>query len=393
MKYPSFDEAVRICLAEGKNCKIVKSDMSRAFRNVLMRKDQWYLLVMKAKHPLTKKTYYFMDKCLPFGSSISCAIFQRFSNAVAHLVKWQSKKANVNYLDDFLFTALLKKVCDKQVRIFLEICDKIKFPVALEKTVWGCTLMSFLGMLLDTENQLIGIPMDKIQKALGMVEYFLNKANKRAIVLQVQQLCGFLNFLCKAVVPGRTFVCRLYSNISSKLLPHHHVRITHENRMDLHVWKQFLMHPMVFYRSFLDTEEYSAVDVDMYSDASRNFKLGFGTYCGSDWMYGQWHEEFMVQAQPSIEYLELFAVCVGILNWIRNFKNRRIALFCDNETVVHMLNHATSTCKNCMVLIRIIVLECMVHNVKIRLKHVRTKDNGKADALSRLDWKRFWHLG
>ena len=48
VKYPNFEEAVRICLQEGRECYISKSDMSSAFRNEPMRKDQWYLLVMMA---------------------------------------------------------------------------------------------------------------------------------------------------------------------------------------------------------------------------------------------------------------------------------------------------------------------------------------------------------
>ena len=45
-----------------------------------------------------------------------------------------------------------------------------------------------------------------------------------------------------------------------------------------------------------------------------------------------------------------------------------------------------------MVLIRMIILESLVCNTKIFARHVRTKDNGKADALSRGQWNRFWHL-
>ena len=46
-----------------------------------------------------------------------------------------------------------------------------------------------------------------------------------------------------------------------------------------------------------------------------------------------------------------------------------------------------------MVLIRIIVLECMNHNVDLSAEWVSTQDNGKADALSRLDLHRFRRLG
>ena len=67
-------------------------------------------------------------------------------------------------------------------------------------------------------------------------------------------------------------------------------------------------------------------------------------------------------------------------------------LFCDNESVVHMINNNSSRCKNCMVLMRLLVAESMIRNVRVFAKHIGTKDNGKADALSRLDLKRFRNL-
>ena len=78
VKYPDFDEAVKLCLQEGVNCKIGKSDMSSAFRHVPMKKSQWWLLVMKAVHLVTGKWYYFVDKCLPFGCFIA-ALYSRTS--------------------------------------------------------------------------------------------------------------------------------------------------------------------------------------------------------------------------------------------------------------------------------------------------------------------------
>ena len=54
-----------------------------------------------------------------------------------------------------------------------------------------------------------------------------------------------------------------------------------------------------------------------------------------------------------------------------------------------MINNTSAKCKHCMKLLRLVVLEGMVYNVRISAKHVGTKQNGKADALSRLDFKRF----
>ena len=130
----------------------------------------------------------------------------------------------------------------------------------------------------------------------------------------------------------------------------------------------------------------------MFSDASRNFDKGFGAYCGRYWTYGQWSRKFMEVAQPSIENLELYGVMMAVYLWIDQFQNRRICLFCDNISVVHMINNSSSKYKNCMVLIRIIPLMSMTKNVRVFAKYVTSKDNAKADALSQLNFSKFWAL-
>ena len=45
-----------------------------------------------------------------------------------------------------------------------------------------------------------------------------------------------------------------------------------------------------------------------------------------------------------------------------------------------------------MVLLRVIVLQSLANNVRIFAKHVRTENNGKADALSHLQFDRFRKL-
>ena len=77
VNYPDFNEAIQLCLREGKGCKIAKSDMKSAFRNLGIKKEHWKFLIMKAVSPSDGKTYYFVDKCLSFGASISCFPFPK----------------------------------------------------------------------------------------------------------------------------------------------------------------------------------------------------------------------------------------------------------------------------------------------------------------------------
>ena len=84
----------------------------------------------------------------------------------------------------------------------------------------------------------------------------------------------------------------------------------------------------------------------MYSDASGSvFEGGFGVYCGPAWTAGKWNPNFMIECRPSIEYLELYALTVGVLLWLKNFRNSAICLFCDNESVKYMKNDTKAKCK------------------------------------------------
>ena len=390
VKYNDFDLAIKLCSKFGKRCKLGKSDMSSAFRHFGIRKEDWKYLVMKAKSPLDNKFYYFVDKCMPFGAAISCSHFQRFSNAVSHIVKHITKDDNVNYLDDFLFVAMFAKFCNLNIQTFLDVCTSINFPVALDKTFWATTVLTFLGLLIDTENQIISIPVEKINKASDTLNGILSRKSKKLKRKELERICGTFNFFGKCIVPGRAFTRRLYS-YGSSLKPHHHIYINRELRQDLMVWKLFLEHPSIFARPFSHLVS-KAVDVNFYTDASRNPALGCGGICDGAWFYTKWDSKFIRQKRPSIAYLELYAVTVGIVNWIEKFSNKHVAIFCDNQSVIHMVNNTTSKCKNCMTLIRIIVLKAMTHNVQITVKYVKSADNVLSDHLSRLRLKAFHRL-
>ena len=184
---------VKLCLEAGPGCYTAKADMKSAFRNLPIKPQDWMLLVMMAKNPISGRIYYFVDKCLPFRASISCSHFQHFSNCVAFLCyKKTGKKVN-KYVDDFFFAALMSALCNGSVYEFLNICEQINFPVAPEKTVWVMTIIVFLGILINTETQTISVPLEKCIKALNRLEEALTV--RSLTILKLQQLAGLLNFI------------------------------------------------------------------------------------------------------------------------------------------------------------------------------------------------------
>ena len=175
VKYPDFLEAIELCQKAGKFCYSSKSDVKSAFRNLPLMVKDFCLLLMKAKNPKDGRTYWFVEKCLPFGSGSSCKIFQELSDAISFVITKRTNKENVNYLDDFLFIAFLKECCNFQVNSFIEFCKEINFPVAIEKTVWAEQIIVFLGLLIDNINQVICVPADKVVKARDMINASVEK--------------------------------------------------------------------------------------------------------------------------------------------------------------------------------------------------------------------------
>ena len=116
VNYPDLDHAGNSCLnisseAGVNSFFLAKMDLMSAFRVLPIQKDQWCWLIMKAEDPRKKgSNMYFVNKVLPFGSSISCSLYQRFSNGLRHLVEYFTggRQAVTNYLDDFLFVQVWK---------------------------------------------------------------------------------------------------------------------------------------------------------------------------------------------------------------------------------------------------------------------------------------------
>lgn len=288
VNYNSFDKAVRMCAKAGKSCFAAKSDLLSAFRQLPIRPSDFKWLVLKARHPITKKWFYFCNKAVPFGSSRSCALFGAFSDALAAIFEYQARIKLENdsietdsYLDDYFFAALLAACCNQQVELFMEICSRINFPVSLEKTVWATQVIVFLGMLINTVSQTVSIPLDKRDKAVQQIQAIIH--SKKVKILELQKLTGLLNFFCRAIVPGRTFTRRLYYQFKNRM-SYHHVRVNKDIREDLKVWLDLLELDTSVCRPFTDFDtQIDSIKLDGASDASLNTLLGIGGYFQENW--------------------------------------------------------------------------------------------------------------
>ena len=253
-------------------------------------------------------------------------------------------------------------------------------------------------MLLDGKRKVISIPEEKIVKTVNQLLLMLDK--KKATVKELQSLTGLLNFLTRAIFPERAFTRRMYSKFLGAIhtmKSYHHVKLDMEFKADCWVWLAFLDNDINniyrISRPFMDLSKFTtANDIGFSSDATAGKFLGFGCVFGKSWLFGQWEPDFIDHYSPSIEVLELFALCLGLFTWIKKIANSRVLVYCDNQAVVSMVNSTSSSCAYCMKLIRRLTLKCLQWNVRVFARHLKGSLNILPDRLSRLKISEFKKL-
>ena len=371
VKYKDFDWVVDLCIKHGTGCSVVKADLDSAYRWVPMSwQSLQYLGIMI-------EGWYLLETCLPFGAAESCAIFEKFSSALEWMVQEATDEELSHYLDDFIFVHASFTKCLHMLQEFYRICKEIGFPVNEGKTEGPTTQITFLGLLLDTILGLIRVRQDKVEDARCRIQLLLN--SKKTKVTAVKSLRRLLNFICRAVRPGRAFIRRLYNAVGD-LPKHYHISVTWEMKKDLHMWLTFidnynLMTPFVLTRPIFNT------DLQLFTDSSANPDLGWGAYFQGQWNQAQWPMGF-IKPGRSIALLELIPIVIALDTWAEQLQNKTIVFRSDNQAAVAIINKQSSRCNLCMSLVRHFVMVAMHHNITFQAVYLVGLSNEIADALS-----------
>ena len=131
-----------------------------------------------------------------------------------------------------------------------------------------------------------------------------------------------------------------------------------------------------------------ATTLNFYSDLSG--RIGMGAVFDNHWINALWGQDFLTQCNPSMQFLELYALVTAVFMWQDRLVNSRFQVFCDNIGAKDAVNNSSSSCAKCMNLIRLLVQNNMKYNRQIFVVYVKSKSNVLADALSRADFHRFW---
>ena len=385
LQYVRIDDAIRILLKLGPNCFMAKTDVQSAFRNIPVHPDDWELLGMKWRG------LYFFDRVLPFGLRSAPYIFNMLSDALEWILINKLGVSNVlHILDDFFIAdGVPRSACLTSLCKLLCLFTELNVPIAPGKTYAPTQTLEFLGITLDSIRMLALLPDDKLNQARILLKNWRKRSSCQ--LRELQSLIGVLQFACRVIAPGRTFLRRMIALTCGVKQPYHFVRLTSGFHKDLAIWEVFLKHWNGI-SLFLESEQLPSPSLQLYTDAAGS--IGFGGYLAGQWFQGRWLPKQNINKKSgiSIVWQELYPIYLACRLWGAQWTTKRIVFFCDNESVVHILNQKTSKSQKIMDLLRPIVLCTLENNFTFTAKHVRGLDNSIADSLSRFQMGRFKQL-
>ena len=369
VSYSTVKDAVDVIISLP-SAVVAKADLKDAYRQIPISPDSYWLVCFS----LEGSFYY--DRRLPMGARSSCFIFERLTDSLVFILKNTFKvKHVVKLLDDFLFIGESFPECEAALNAFELLCEKLRLPLAKEKTIRPCTQVTFLGVELDTQKNEARLPLDKLTAYAG--EARVMRSRQSCSQRELKSLIGRLQFATCIIQGGRCFLRRLHDQLFGPYKPNKRVWISSSMKEDLRVWETFLRNYNG--RALLS---YSARNVPASISISTDASLkGYGGHWGAKFVIGEFPANWK---HLGIEALEMYAVLATFGAFAKSLRDRVVLLHCDNEALVHCLNKLTSKNKNVMSFLRPFVILLMSNNISLRCIHIRSEDNSVSDSLSRL---------
>ena len=206
LNYPSIDSITDSLCNLGPAAKIYKVDISRAFRQIKIDPLDIDLL------GLTFQNQYFIDKSVPFGYRNGSQIFQRCTDAIRFTMQQHGFPHLFNYIDDLIYTGLPSQI-HSSYQFLLELLQELGLEIFQKKLVPPDTVVTCLGIQIDTVNRTLSIPHQKLQEIVKLCKDWVNKTycSKKAL----QSLLGSLLYISKCVKPARFFLNHILALLRS----------------------------------------------------------------------------------------------------------------------------------------------------------------------------------
>ena len=327
----------------------------------------------------------YCDQALPFGLRSAPLIFTAVADSLAWALSCNGISNIIHYLDDFFLAGHpASNECEVALQKAIPICHRLGLPVAPSKVEGPATILTFLGIKIDTVLQQIRLPQAKLARIRATLREWAGRSNptKR----QLQSLIGLLSHAATVVRLGRTFLRGLIELMKIAERGTQKVRLTTQCKADIQWWSVFLAewNGISFF-----PPDHSVPRTAVLSDASGSWGAGAVRLDSCEWFQTRWPPSW---SGTNIAVKELFPIVIGAAIWGSDWSGSLVHFRCDNWAVVQALTSRRAQDQLLMHLLRcLFFLEAHFRFDHI-VSHIPGRENCAADALSRDNITKFFSL-
>jgi hypothetical protein len=382
--YSALDDAVAASVA---NCWYGKLDLSNCFLSFPIHPDFIKFFYFKFRNKLYRYT------CMPFGLAPAPRICTQLLS-VASFALTQAGCPHVRYLDDFLFVAEtaseLRVMLGKAKLIF----EQLGLVVNKDKTEGPLQGIEFLGIVVNSVQQILACSESRIQELLALLQQFIyfNGTVRRK---QVESLVGKLSFAAQVLPGARPFMRHMLDCIHKCRRHNSIVRLSPNFKADVqfwldHIrdwngrqrWRQAATAPIIIASdASLAGFGFHIVSVPPQVDASNwpRHKLPGSGFCGR---YHESHSQ-LHYSHTQIGWCEMLAVLAAASTYGELLRDQCVLFQVDNSGDVAILNRQSTRSMHIASLLRNIYSLSLHYNFSIKAVHIPGVTNVLADFLSR----------
>ena len=370
MKYQNLDEAVKM---SSHRCYYAKLDLKSAYRSVNIHPDDYPLTGLKWYFNQNSATYMY-DTKLPFGARKSPGIFNRLTQCVKRMMINKGFSKIIAYLDDFLIISDNKEECRQGLSTLIFLLRKLGFKINWKKVVDPCQVITFLGIELNSLNQTLSLPSEKLCETKDLINDFAKRT--RASKRQLQSLAGKLNWTCQVVRGGRSYLRRILDLMNQLKQPYHKIKLTKEFKADISWWQNFLK---IFNGKamFIKQSLVNCVQIDACN-------MGSGVSFQDDWLYTNWTYDWPEMAKCHINLKEAASVILAARRWAPYWSNSCVYIYSDSQCTVSMINKGSTKSPMVMDGLRELFWLSAIYNFHVKCLYIPGHVNHTPDAISRL---------
>ena len=246
---------------------------------------------------------------------------------------------------------------------------------AQDKAVSPAMITEFLGTGFDLERLVLFVMEGKLQEIQQEVEKWIHKESMNRT--QLESLIGKLLAIGNCIRPGMVYINHLLNKLPL-IMRGSMYKIDDTMRLGIKWWRRFL--PEFNATAIMWLEQRLKPDTVIATDACLT---GIGGQAGKEYFHQEIPNLILEIPGVHITHLEMITVMVALKLLAPKLHGIRLRIYCNNQSVVSILNHGKSKDLKLQELLREVTYIQACYNFEMQAEYIASDQNCIPDILSR----------